>query len=640
MRYRVESGERPDGLYATLDDRTFAAQRSTTDGTLLLTVVGDEEAPADFDREHEGKPARVVLANEVPATFDLRTYVEYENELFEVAPSDQPNLTLRWTRHDPVRAAQLGLTDFSVTVPGKQLTGLWLTRHDYGKPQAETEGGDEAKLLRGIGRQLRQVSGDWSRVAAQFRQVGDYAELEVRAVGDENGPVSVALPGTPHLTSLFARLRAAMYQPDTGTWFQGTFTLTSEAQFDFDFDANQEPDWRLPPNDGGEPATESYQVDLTRFPRPAEGLPDWLAARAGVPLTVEFRQARPADSHNEGERPVVNRPKVPQDQVRGVLDYLFRAPVVLHRPTPQPDIFAAPGAPPDVPHAFHTDGTWIWPAAVPHYLRKYGVPPEPELVEHIRAAGFRPPVVRELVRASAEADLVGKPRPGRTESDIPDTSALARAIRTGGESARGLRGAETLALLQQRLTEHGVPSSAYKIGADEMPAEGVWTLRRAENGWEVSRPPSAEPVAFANLAEAARFLLGTLLMLPPVPLEESDQPADWPILPLRGEPPLSFYRGKRIVVLPAGTTVVRFGPEIGNLVHENTVRFLETSLAPIRERDRHSYRVQRAIRVLTGITGPWGQQPGGATAYLLPRPIAQHLEQGTLSRLESDEKPG
>lgn len=102
---------------------------------------------------------------------------------------------------------------------------------------------------------------------------------------------------------------------------------------------------------------------------------------------------------------------------------------------------------------------------------------------------------------------------------------------------------------------------------------------------------------------------------------------------MRGEPPLSFFRGKRIVALPAGTTVVRFGPEAGNLVHQNSVRFLETSLTPDRERDRHEYRVQRTIRVLTGVTAPWGQQPGRATAYLLPRPIAQHLEQGALSRL-------
>ncbi|MBB4687266.1 TNT domain-containing protein [Amycolatopsis jiangsuensis] len=633
MRYRVEASERPDGLYVTLDDRTFAAQRSTTDGTLLLTVLPGEEAPEGFDREHEGRPARVVLANEVPAPFDLRSHGEYEDELFEVAPGAGTELTLRWTRHDPVRAAQLGLTEFSVTVPTKQLTGLWQTRHDYAEPKPETAGGDHAKLLRAIGRGLRTVPGGWTKVAAQFRQVGDYSELEVRAIGDENGPVSVALAAPPRLSSLFARLRAAMYQPETGTWFQGTFTLDNESQFDFDFDADREPDWRLPPNDGGRPAPQSYQIELARFPRTPKQLPEWLATRAGLPIDLVFRQARVVDGHNEGERPVVNRPPVPPDQVRGVLDYLFRSPVVLHRPAPQPDLFAPPGAPPDVPQAFHTDGTWIWPAAVPHYLRKYGVPPEPELVEHIRAAGFRPPLVRELVRASAEADVLGRPRPPRSEAELPDTSPLARALREGDPS-RPLRAAETLTVLQQRLTEYGVPASAYRIGANEVPADGVWTLRRADNRWEVSRPPSVEPIAFGTLAEAARYLLGTLLMLPTAADgAESDQPADWPILPLRGEPPLSFYRSKRLVALPAGTTVVRFGGDKGNLVHAAGTRFVETSLTADRERERHEYRVQRTIRVLTGVTAPWGPQPGGATAYLLPRPIAQHVEAGALARL-------
>ncbi|MFF0144403.1 uncharacterized protein DUF4237 [Amycolatopsis sulphurea] len=632
MRYRVEASERPDGLYVQLEDRTFAAQRSTTDGTLLLTVLPDEEVPEDFDRDHEGRPARLVLANEVPATFDLRSHGEYEDELFEIAPGDQTELTLRWTRHDSARAAQLGLTEFSVTVPAKRLTGLWQTRHDYAEPHPATGGGDHTKLLRAIGRTLRGVPGGWTKVAAQFRQIGPYAELEVRAVGDENGPVSVALSASPRLSSLFAQLRAAMYQPESGTWFQGTFTLDAESQFDFDFDADREPDWRLPPIDGDRPALQAYQAELTRFPRTPNHLPDWLATKAGLPLEHTFRQARVVDGHNEGERPVINRPPVPPDQLRGVLDYLFRAPVVLHRPAPQADLFAPPGAPPDVPQAFHTDGTWIWPAAVPHYLRKYGVPPEPELVEHIRAAGFRPPLVRELVRATAEADVLGRPRPPRSTADLPDDSRLAKALREG-DPARPLRAAETLVLLEQRLAEYGVPASAYRIGASEVPAEGVWTLRRADNRWEVSRPPSVEPVPFGTLADAARYLLGTLLLLPVPGTDESDQPADWPILPLRGEPPLSFYRAKRLVALPAGTKVVRFGNDHGNLVHAAGTRFVETSLTADRERERHEYRVQRTVRVLTGVTAPWGPQPGGAIAYLLPRPIAQHVEAGALSRL-------
>ncbi|WP_326567354.1 TNT domain-containing protein [Amycolatopsis rhabdoformis] len=630
MRYRVEAGDRPDGLYATLEDRTFAAERSTTDGTLLLSVAPDEEAPDGFDREHEGRPARIVLANEVPATFTLRTYCEYEDELFEVAPGEGKELTLRWTQHDPVRAAQLGLTDFSTTAEAKRVTGLWQLRRDQGETRPDFDG-DHGALLRAIGRTLRAVPGGWTRVAAQFRQVGDYAELEVRAVGDENGPVSVSLSAPPKLSALFAQLRAAMYAPDAGTWFQGTFTLDTEAQFDFDFDSDHEPAWRVPPNDGGRPAPESYAVELALYPRPPKELPAWLAAKAHQPLDAGFRHARVVDAHNENERPVVNRPPVPPDQLRGVLDYLFRAPLVFHRPQPQHDIFA-PGAPPDVPQAFHTDGTWVWPAAVPHYLRKYGVPPEPELVDHIRTAGFRPPLVRELVRACAEAELLGTPRPTRSETELPDDSSLAGALR-GDSTGLDLHAAETLTLLQQRLVEHGVPASAYRIGAREVPVADVWTLRRAENGWEVSRPPAVAPVAFPRLADAARFLLGTLLMVPPRAADESDQPADWPILPLRGEPPLNFYRGKRMVVLPAGTTVVRYGPDAGNLVHPAGTRFVETSLPAERERDRHEYRVQRTLRVLTGVMAPWGPQPGGAAAYLLPRPIAQHVEAGALSRV-------
>jgi hypothetical protein len=88
-----------------------------------------------------------------------------------------------------------------------------------------------------------------------------------------------------------------------------------------------------------------------------------------------------------------------------------------------------------------------------------------------------------------------------------------------------------------------------------------------------------------------------------------------------------------VIVLPPGTTVVRFGNETGNLVHAEPTRFVETSLAFERERERRLYRVQRAVRVLTGVTAPWGGMPGGAVAYLLPRPLAQHLETGSLSRV-------
>jgi hypothetical protein len=272
---------------------------------------------------------------------------------------------------------------------------------------------------------------------------------------------------------------------------------------------------------------------------------------------------------------------------------------------------------------------------VPHYLRKYGVPPEVELVEHIRAGGFRPPYVSELVRATAEAELLKKPYPAQTAADIPDDSPLAKIDR-GGEPAQDLRAADALTVLHRRLIEYGVAESAYRIGEAAEPVDGVWWLRKTELGWEVARPPTDEPVAFARLEEAARFLLGTLLLYP---ARTGDEPetresaADWPIVPLRGEPPLNFVRGKRFVVLPTGTTLQRFGNETGNLVHSDSARFVETSLTYERERERRTYHVHRPLRVLTGITVPWSGMPGGAVAYLLPRPIGQHLETGALGRV-------
>ncbi|MCU1685704.1 MAG: hypothetical protein JWQ81_6443 [Amycolatopsis sp.] len=639
MRYRVDSQTRSDGLYAAWGERVFRTQRSTADGTLLLVVPAGENPPDGFDVEWNDSPAKVVPEGETSSNFSLETHCLYDDEIYQVAPETAANeLTLRWTGLDETRAHELGLVNFSVAVPPAAVLAIWQTRHDFDtvsdvRPEPGT--GDQTALLRGIGRSLLGVlPSNWQRVAAQFRQVGDYAELEVHVVCE--GEISVSLAAPPRLSGLFAQLRSAMYTPAAGTWFQGTFLLGPGSSFDFDFDPDAEPKWRLPPNEGGRPNPRAYAMELARFPREAKNLPVWLSVKAGRPLDVAFRLAKVVDAHNEGERPMVNRAPVPPDKVRGVLDYLFRAPVALARPGMLPDIFA-PQGPPDVPDAFHTDGTWIWAASVPHYLRKYGVPPEPELLGHMQANGFRTPYVSPRLRATAEAEILGQPYPAQQPVDLLDDSVPAKIDREG-EPGPELRASDALTVLHQRLAEYGVAESAYRIGEPETATDGVWLLRKAEAGWEVSRPPTDEPLFFAHLEQAARFFLGTVLLYParawagtePDPREVV---ADWPITALRGEPPLTFFHGKRIVVLEAGTTVQRFGNETGNLVHPESARFTETSLAYERERERRLYLLQRPLRVLTGLTAPWNGMPGGAVAYLLPGPIGRHLETGALSRV-------
>ncbi|MEY7972403.1 TNT domain-containing protein [Saccharomonospora xinjiangensis] len=649
MRYRVEVADRPDALYALWDGRIFRANRSTADGTVLLVVPEGEEPPDGFDAVSEGRPAKVVSADEAPATFALHTYCLYDDEPYRIEPrSAEAELTLRWAGTDEGLARELGLTGFSTTTDDPEtLSALWQERHDFADgdaPRSEPGSGDADVLLAAVGRTLRSfLPAGWEQVAAQFRQIGDYSELEVRAVADD---VVVALSAPPQLGQLFAQLRSAMYTPEEGTWFQGTYTLDSSANFDFDYDSLGEPAWRLAPE--GRRTAASYDVELRYFPR--KDVPRWLAARAGLPLDVLFRHARVVDGHAPGEKPVVNRAPVPPEQVRDLLNYLYRAPVVQAKPGALPDIFV-PG-PPNVPDAFHTDGTWIWPAAVPHYLRKYGVPPEPDLLDHIKAAGFAVPYVDPQVRAAAEADVLGAVRPPQT-FDGAERDPVSR-VRRGEEPGRALRASEILRMVRERLAELGVPDSAYRIGEA---ADGVWCLRRTAQGWEVARHAEGEPVEpryFSRVQGAAEALLGALLLfpgrawpeaaaksipsLPATTDAENHDPAagaaEWPILPLRGEPPLPFYRGKRLLTLPAGSVVDRYGGDAGNLVHPQGTPFAQTSLTFERESDRRRYRVTRPIGVLSGVLRPWGTLPGGGVGYLLPRSVGQHVESGALEPLE------
>jgi hypothetical protein len=44
-----------------------------------------------------------------------------------------------------------------------------------------------------------------------------------------------------------------------------------------------------------------------------------------------------------------------------------------------------------------------------------------------------------------------------------------------------------------------------------------------------------------------------------------------------------------------------------------------------------TYRVARELRTLSGQTVPWHNQPGGGTAYLLPKSVEEHLADGSLT---------
>ena len=148
------------------------------------------------------------------------------------------------------------------------------------------------------------------------------------------------------------------------------------------------------------------------------------------PQPGRLRTARIFDGPGPDGRPTVNRPPLDPAEVGKVLDYLEAAPVVMTAQGMDSDRLAHEN-PESIPFAFHTDGTWIWPAAVIFYLARYGVPPEPDLVQHIRGANFLAPEVDEPTRGQAVA-LLSTMVPNGRPVPAPDGRSRARRRRGCG----------------------------------------------------------------------------------------------------------------------------------------------------------------------------------------------------------------
>ncbi|MEV4254033.1 hypothetical protein AB0J52_12820, partial [Spirillospora sp. NPDC049652] len=97
------------------------------------------------------------------------------------------------------------------------------------------------------------------------------------------------------------------------------------------------------------------------------------------------------------------RPPVPPAERDSVLAYLEQAPVAFPAGPPLPDL-EDDAHPATVPSGYRTDGAWVWPEGTAYYLRTHGVPPDPDLVAHIRAnAGRVPDVPPSAITAAVEA---------------------------------------------------------------------------------------------------------------------------------------------------------------------------------------------------------------------------------------------
>ncbi|GDY29241.1 TNT domain-containing protein [Gandjariella thermophila] len=554
----------------------------------------------------------------------------------------------RWDPPLPSAALERDLTEYprvNERVPEWLIAAIEEVAGEPPPPRAPGSVGPRERddLLRSIAVLLVMAApAEWQELRLECRAVGRYLELPVELVTVDGATRWWTPP--PEARRLFVDLRSGMYRRDAGTWTTASLTVRHPARYAAEFDTDREPNWSSPP-----PA-RAYADELRMFPRAPEQTPEWLLRRTGrpvpdrapregppaaPPVLPPVRPVRVFDGVDASGRPFVRRPPVPPEEVGPLLEYLELAPVVLTAPGFAQDALSPVGVA-DVPRAFHTDGAWVWPAAVPHHLRRHGLPPQTELVEHARARGFRLPAVSTAARDAAVFAMTGRP---------PAADGCAEPER------------RVLTLLRRRLDELGVLPDEYGIGRPTGPDQEVLERRPDGRGWQVTRylidaSPAQRPVAFDDVRGAATYLLGTLLIDTERAAERAARRARlagftepggrfaaagrWPFQPLPGEPPLSLFRDRRVVELPAGTEVDRFGEPEGNLTYAAGTEWSARSLpAEWRRRPYHVYRLTRPLPAITGRAVPWFGQPGGGIGYLLPRSVAELLAEGSLS--EPDE---
>jgi hypothetical protein len=118
-----------------------------------------------------------------------------------------------------------------------------------------------------------------------------------------------------------------------------------------------------------------------------------------------FPVARVFDGVKPDGSPLISRPNLDPREIPALVAYLTRAPVALSAPGTTSDELVT-SAPASVPRAFHTDGTWVWPAAVGYYLSLYRLPPQAELLAHVRSRRYAlEPVQPTTVQAAASQVL-------------------------------------------------------------------------------------------------------------------------------------------------------------------------------------------------------------------------------------------
>ncbi|WP_037346734.1 TNT domain-containing protein [Sciscionella sediminilitoris] len=430
---------------------------------------------------------------------------------------------------------------------------------------------DSNALIKQIGITLINAAPqDWQQIRTEFRATGRYYELSAEIVN--NTGATNAWTASHAIALMFARLRAAMHPIEGGTWFNARYHIERPSKYNVEFDRD-EPQWRT------QPPPQAFRDELRYFPREEADVPDWLMMRmSGISDNsappageAQFRVARIFDGKGPNGRPTVNRPPVPEQERDQLRQYLDRARLILPVRGNDVDHLSSDGQQ-SVPIAFHSDGVWIWPAAVNYYFARYGLPPEPGLVEHARASQFAAPDLEDSTAEAAARMITGgrPPGPPVRQGATPPPEPPEPARTSGGEIGAQLRA---------KLEAAGVPAESYRIG-EFVP--GTWHLLRTPDGWLVARPDPANPapMRFAEEHDAAAFMLGKLLLDRPAEASRPETAPDAGAAPAAAALPVTEQADPEPVHAAAPVPQPEPTPVAAALEAEPIAAQVESELAP------------------------------------------------------------
>lgn len=143
-------------------------------------------------------------------------------------------------------------------------------------PEQVLRSAKERETVNGAVRALRSAAPDgWERLDFEFRAtVGiDSASFEVEGPGGERRKATP--PG--QAVGKMDELRRVMYRRGKGAWFTARLQVERSGRFSAEFDYDGEPDFNPPLT------PSAYALDLDRFPRTEEHIPDWLRDKLRAP---------------------------------------------------------------------------------------------------------------------------------------------------------------------------------------------------------------------------------------------------------------------------------------------------------------------------------------------------------------------